>query len=63
MKSMAVILPKFVFTRAGAVYQVPDATTKVVDDFKAPSGYRKKGARESLVMYSLEVFLRPPSTC
>ena len=59
---MAVILPKSVFARSGAVYQVPDATTKVVDDFEAPSGYRREGARESLFMYSLGVFLRPLDT-
>ena len=59
---MAVILPKSVFTRSGTVYQVPDATTKAVDDFEAPSGYRRDGARESSFMYSLGFFLRPLDT-
>ena len=49
--SVATISPAIVYNKLGQVYDVQHETTKAVDDFAVPAGYRRVGTREASFMY------------
>ena len=53
--SVATISPAIVYNKLGQVYDVQHETTKAVDDFAVPAGYRRVGTREASFMYSVGV--------
>ena len=59
--SVATISPAIVYNKLGQVYDVQHETTKAVDDFAVPAGYRRVGTREASFMYSVGVYVEPIS--
>ena len=59
--SVATISPAIVYNKLGQVYDVQNETTKAVDDFAVPAGYRRVGTREASFMYSVGVYVEPIS--
>lgn len=54
-RRVAVVTPQLLYNIKGGtqeVYDVPSETTKFVDDFVLPRGYRRERTREALFMYS-----------
>ena len=60
--SVATISPAIVYNKLGQVYDVQHETTKAVDDFAVPAGYRRVGTREASLMYRRVGTLKPSST-
>lgn len=58
-RCMGVITPAVVYKVSGGVHDVPENTTKSLDDYVVPGGFRREGALEAKFVYSLGFLVRP----